>query len=151
MEDPNDKREVGAVAAVVWEVPAALVAMAMRMEAVIQRGLKRAETVLGGIIGIDNEEDDGENIDAQQGAEELTALMARGKRRNREERMIREKDLKHGKQMPSWMVHKAIGTLIQSRIEYDLQIASRGPTAEFEEEEQDFESSARTASSNCMA
>jgi len=40
--------------------------------------------------------------------------------------------------MPAWMVHKATGTLMQARIEFDKDLASRGDSAEFEEEEQDF-------------
>jgi len=52
--------------------------------------------------------------------------------------MITAKDLKNGKVMPAWMVHKAAGTLMQARIEFDKELASRGPEAEFEDEEQDL-------------
>ena len=53
--------------------------------------------------------------------------------------MITAKDLKGGKVMPSWMVHKAAGTLMQARIEYEQDLANRGENADGEGiEEQDF-------------
>jgi len=51
----------------------------------------------------------------------------------RENRMITT--LKGAKAVPTWMLHKAVGTLMQARIEYENEMASRGET---EEDNQDF-------------
>lgn len=41
--------------------------------------------------------------------------------------------------MPAWMVHKAAGTLMHARIEYEKELAERGEDADGEEaDEQDF-------------
>ena len=85
----------------------------------------------GGASGYDS---DGNPIGGADGdGDEAEGGGKRRRRRHREKRMITS--LKGAKVMPTWMVHKAVGTLMQSRIEYELDMARRG---EDEEDNQDY-------------
>ena len=55
------------------------------------------------------------------------------RRRNRGKPMITS--LKGAKAVPAWMLHKTVGTMMQARVEYELEMAARG---ELEEDNQDF-------------
>ena len=100
---------------------------------------KQAKTNFGSLagLGIDDSDDD-DGTDALAGLSEVDRLLRkRGSKRQRESRMIT--NLKQGKVMPSWMVHKATGTLMQARIDYEKEMADRGEDAEGEDaEEQEF-------------
>lgn len=99
-------------------------------------GVKRKNTSfdLSG-MGLDDEDDEDDGTDALAAMAEVDRLMRmRGGKRQRSSRMIT--NLKGGKVMPSWMVHKAAGTLMQSRIDYEKQLAERGHDEEGEEAEQ---------------
>ena len=75
-------------------------------------------------------EDEGESDADPTGVTEVDALL-KNPRQRRSKLMV--PSLKGAKVMPSWMVHKATGTLMQGRIEYERELAGRGEDAEGEE------------------
>ena len=57
----------------------------------------------------------------------------RRRRRRRDSRMITS--LKGAKAVPEWALHKAVGSIMQARVDYELEMAKRG---EEEDDNQDF-------------